>query len=48
MVVKEVAEASKRFLERNYIVVATGCGAMSIGEYTDDEGKPYMKDTVGF
>jgi len=36
---KEVAEMAKEFLERNYIVVATGCGAMSIGEYTDDEGK---------
>jgi acetyl-CoA decarbonylase/synthase complex subunit alpha len=30
---------SKEFIERNYIVGATGCGAMSIGEYLDEEGK---------
>jgi acetyl-CoA decarbonylase/synthase complex subunit alpha len=36
---KEVALMAQEFLERNYIVLATGCGAMSIGEYKDEEGK---------
>lgn len=35
----EVAQMAEEFLERNYIVITTGCGAMSIGEYRDDEGK---------
>ena len=35
----EVAKMAEEFLERNYIVVTTGCGAMSIGEYRDEEGK---------
>ncbi len=35
----EVAKMAEEFLERNYIVVTTGCGAMSIGEYRDDDGK---------
>lgn len=44
---KEVAEMAKEFLERNYIVVATGCGAMSIGEYKDDEGKTLYEQYSG-
>ncbi|MFB2623320.1 CO dehydrogenase/acetyl-CoA synthase complex subunit alpha [Methanothermobacter marburgensis] len=36
---KDVALMAKEFLERNYIVVTTGCGAMSIGEYRDEDGK---------
>ncbi|MEN6552178.1 MAG: CO dehydrogenase/acetyl-CoA synthase complex subunit alpha [Methanobacterium sp.] len=35
----EVAKMAEEFLERNYIVITTGCGAMSIGEYRDEEGK---------
>jgi anaerobic carbon-monoxide dehydrogenase, CODH/ACS complex subunit alpha len=35
----EVAKMAEEFLERNYIVITTGCGAMSIGEYKDEEGK---------
>lgn len=35
----EVAKMAEEFLERNYIVVTTGCGAMSIGEYRNEEGK---------
>lgn len=35
----EVAKMAEEFLERNYIVVTTGCSAMSIGEYRDEEGK---------
>jgi acetyl-CoA decarbonylase/synthase complex subunit alpha len=36
---KDVALMAKEFLERNYIVVTTGCGAMSIGEYRDEDGQ---------
>ena len=35
----DVAKMAEEFLERNYIVVTSGCGAMSIGEYRDEEGK---------
>jgi acetyl-CoA decarbonylase/synthase complex subunit alpha len=44
---KEVAEMAREFLERNYIVVATGCGAMSIGEYCDEEGKTLYEQYSG-
>lgn len=44
---KEVAEMAREFLERNYIVVATGCGAMSIGEYRDEEGKTLYEQYSG-
>lgn len=44
---KEVAEMAREFLERNYIVVATGCGAMSIGEYLDEEGKTLYEQYSG-
>ncbi|MBM4241516.1 MAG: CO dehydrogenase/acetyl-CoA synthase complex subunit epsilon [Euryarchaeota archaeon] len=35
---EEIAKMAEEFLKRNYIVVATGCSAMSIGEYKDKEG----------
>ncbi|RBQ23372.1 Acetyl-CoA decarbonylase/synthase complex subunit alpha 2 [Candidatus Methanobinarius endosymbioticus] len=35
----DVAKMAEEFLERNYIVVTSGCGAMSIGEYKNEEGK---------
>lgn len=44
---KEVAEMAREFLERNYIVVTTGCGAMSIGEYRDEEGKTLYEKYSG-
>ncbi|MBS7605840.1 MAG: CO dehydrogenase/acetyl-CoA synthase complex subunit alpha [Candidatus Bathyarchaeia archaeon] len=38
----EVAEMAAEFAKRRYIVVASGCAAMSIGMYKDEEGKtPY-------
>jgi anaerobic carbon-monoxide dehydrogenase, CODH/ACS complex subunit alpha len=43
----EVAKMAEEFLERNYIVVTTGCGAMSIGEYRDDEGKTLYEKYSG-
>jgi acetyl-CoA decarbonylase/synthase complex subunit alpha len=39
---KEIAEMSVEFAKRRYIVCTSGCAAMSIGMYRDDEGKtPY-------
>jgi len=43
----EVAKMAEEFLERNYIVVTTGCGAMSIGEYKDQEGKTLYEKYSG-
>ncbi len=43
----EVAKMAEEFLERNYIVVTTGCSAMSIGEYRDDEGKTLYEKYSG-
>lgn len=36
---KEIAEMAEEFLKRNFIVVTTGCAAMSLGSYKDEEGK---------
>jgi acetyl-CoA decarbonylase/synthase complex subunit alpha len=44
---KEVAEMAKEFLDRNYYVGASGCGAMSIGEYLDEEGKTLYEQYTG-
>ncbi|MFH0897207.1 MAG: CO dehydrogenase/acetyl-CoA synthase complex subunit alpha [Candidatus Bathyarchaeota archaeon] len=35
----EVAEMAKEFAERRYIITASGCSAMSIGMYRNEEGK---------
>jgi len=43
---KDVALMAKEFLERNYIVVTTGCGAMSIGEYRTRTVRRSMKNMV--
>lgn len=34
----EVAKMAEELLRRRYIVIATGCSAMSIGEYVDEDG----------
>jgi acetyl-CoA decarbonylase/synthase complex subunit alpha len=44
---QEVAQMAEEFLERNYIVVTSGCGAMSIGEYKDDDGKTLYEKYSG-
>ena len=44
---KDVAIMAEEFLERNYIVVTSGCGAMSIGEYKDKEGKTLYEKYSG-
>lgn len=39
---KEVAEMAVEFAKRRYIVCTSGCAAMSVGMYRDEEGKtPY-------
>lgn len=39
---RDVGEMAYEFAKRGYIVVASGCAAMSIAEYRDEEGKsPY-------
>jgi len=39
---KEIAEMAMEFAKRRYIVVTSGCAAMSAGMYKDEEGKtPY-------
>lgn len=43
----EVAKMAEEFLERNYIVVTTGCSAMSIGEYRDEDGKTLYEKYSG-
>ncbi|KZX10391.1 CO dehydrogenase/acetyl-CoA synthase complex subunit alpha [Methanobrevibacter filiformis] len=43
----EVAKMAEEFLERNYIVVTSGCGAMSIGEYKDKDGKSLYEKYSG-
>ncbi|HEY0196454.1 MAG TPA: CO dehydrogenase/acetyl-CoA synthase complex subunit alpha [Methanobacterium sp.] len=44
---EDVAKMAEEFLERNYIVVTSGCGAMSIGEYRDEEGKTLYEKYSG-
>ena len=46
---KEVAEIAEEFAKRRYIVVATGCAAMSMAMVKDEEGKTlYEKYPGGF
>jgi len=45
----EVAEMCREFANRRYIVVTSGCSAMSIGMYKNNEGKtPYEEFTGEF
>jgi acetyl-CoA decarbonylase/synthase complex subunit alpha len=45
----EVAEMADEFAKRGYIVVATGCSAMDIARYKDEDGKTlYEKYTGAF
>jgi acetyl-CoA decarbonylase/synthase complex subunit alpha len=46
---REVAEMCREFASRRYIVVASGCAAMSAGMYKNEEGKtPYEEFTGEF
>jgi len=44
---KEVAEIAEEFAKRRYIVVATGCAAMSMAMYKDEEGKTLYEKYPG-
>jgi acetyl-CoA decarbonylase/synthase complex subunit alpha len=44
---EDVAKMAEEFLERNYIVVTSGCGAMTIGEYRDEDGKTLYEKYSG-
>jgi anaerobic carbon-monoxide dehydrogenase, CODH/ACS complex subunit alpha len=44
---EDVARMAEEFLERNYIVVTSGCGAMTVGEYRDEEGKTLYEKYSG-
>ncbi len=44
---EDVARMAEEFLERNYIVVTTGCGAMTLGEYRDQEGRTLYEKYSG-
>jgi acetyl-CoA decarbonylase/synthase complex subunit alpha len=44
---KEVAEMAEEFLKRKYIVVASGCAAMDIGLYKDEEGRTIYEKYPG-
>ncbi len=44
---EEVALIAKEFLERKYIVVTTGCAAMAIGMWKDEDGKTLYEKYPG-
>jgi len=44
---KEIAEMSVEFARRRYIVCTSGCAAMSIGMYRDEEGKTPFEQFPG-
>ncbi len=44
---REVAEMAQEFLRRNYIVVASGCSAMTIGMYKTDDGTTLYESFPG-
>ncbi|MEM3427652.1 MAG: CO dehydrogenase/acetyl-CoA synthase complex subunit alpha [Nitrososphaerales archaeon] len=43
----EVAQIAEEFAKRRYIVVTSGCSAMSIGMYRDEEGKTIYETFPG-
>jgi acetyl-CoA decarbonylase/synthase complex subunit alpha len=44
---EEVVEMAKTFLDRRYIVVATGCAAMDIAMWKDEDGKTLYEQYPG-
>ncbi len=44
---QEVAEMCREFAKRRYIVVASGCAAMSAGMYKNEEGKTVYEEFPG-
>jgi acetyl-CoA decarbonylase/synthase complex subunit alpha len=44
----EIGLLAEEFLKRRYIVVASGCGAMDIGKYRDEEGQTLYEKYPGY
>ncbi|MCS4541917.1 MAG: CO dehydrogenase/acetyl-CoA synthase complex subunit alpha [Euryarchaeota archaeon] len=44
---KELVEIAEEFLKRRYIIVATGCSAMSLAMHKDEEGKTIYEKYPG-
>ncbi len=44
---REVAEMAEEFLKRRYIVVVSGCAAMTIGKYRDEDGQTLYEKYPG-
>jgi acetyl-CoA decarbonylase/synthase complex subunit alpha len=44
---KDVYDVAKEMLERGYIIISSGCNAMDIGMYKDDEGKTLYENYPG-
>ncbi len=44
---RELGEMAEEFLKRNYIVVTSGCAAMTIASYKDEEGKSLYEKYPG-
>lgn len=44
---KDLAEMAEEFLKRNYIVVSSGCSAMDIARYKDEEGRTIYEKYPG-
>lgn len=44
---KEVPEIAEEFLKRRYIVVSSGCAAMALAMYTDEDGKTLYEKYPG-
>ncbi len=44
---KEVVEIAEEFLKRRFIVVTSGCAAMSLAKYRDEEGKTLYEKYPG-
>jgi acetyl-CoA decarbonylase/synthase complex subunit alpha len=44
---KEVAEMAEEFIKRNYLVAVSGCAAMHIARYKDEEGKTLYEKYPG-
>ncbi len=44
---KEVAEIAEEFIKRNYIVTSSGCAAMGIAQYKDENGESLFEKYPG-
>jgi len=44
----EIGKLAEEFLKRRFIVVTSGCGAMDLGKYTDEEGKTLYEKYPGY